>query len=128
MDPPLSLRIRDEAPLTLVALVRGQACLLPAGAAATPFRRGDVAILRGPDHYTVADDPGTAPQAVIHPGQRCTTPDGEELTEMGFLGVRTWGNSPDGATVMLTGTYQLDGEVSQRLLRTLPPRLVLPDG
>ena len=36
------------------------------------------------------------------------------------LGVRTWGNSPDGSTVMLTGTYQLDGEISQRLLRALP--------
>jgi len=44
------------------------------------------------------------------------------------LGVRTWGNSPDGATVLLTGTYQLDGEVSQRLLRALPAVLVLREG
>lgn len=43
------------------------------------------------------------------------------------LGVRTWGNSPDGATVMLTGTYQLDGEISRRLLRTLPTLLALPE-
>jgi AraC-like DNA-binding protein len=43
------------------------------------------------------------------------------------LGVRTWGNSPDGETVMLTGTYQLDGEVSRRLLRALPPLLVLAE-
>ena len=28
---------------------------------------------------------------------------------------------------MLTGTYQLDGEVSRRLLRALPTLLVLPD-
>ena len=88
---------------------------------------GDVAIVRGPDHYTVADDPATAPQAVIHPGQRCTTPDGQELAQMMDLGVRTWGNAADGATVMLTGTYQLDGEVSRRLLRALPTLLVLPD-
>ena len=26
MDPPWSLRIQDEAPLTLVAMVRGDAC------------------------------------------------------------------------------------------------------
>ena len=38
------------------------------------------------------------------------------------------GQQPDGATVLLTGTYQLDGEVSQRLLRALPPLLVLRDG
>ena len=41
--------------------------------------------------------------------------------------MRTWGNSADGETVMLTGTYQLDGEVSRRLLRALPPLLVLRD-
>ena len=42
-------------------------------------------------------------------------------------GVRTWGNSPDGATVLLTGTYNLEGEVSRRLLRALPQLLVLRD-
>ena len=41
------------------------------------------------------------------------------------LGVRTWGNSADGGTVMLVGTYNLDGEVSGRLLRALPELLVL---
>src|SRR5262249_56698935 len=89
---------------------------------------GDVAVIRGPDPYTVADDPATPPQAVIHPGQRCTSPDGQELKQMTELGVRTWGNSPDGTAVLLTGTYHLDGEVSQRLLRALPALLVLREG
>ena len=79
MDPPWSLRIQDEAPLTLVAVVQGEASVLPDGSRAAWLHQGDVVILRGPDHYTVADDPATPPQAVIHPGQRCTTPDGEEL-------------------------------------------------
>jgi AraC-like DNA-binding protein len=83
--------------------------------------------VRGPDPYTVADDPATPPQAVIHPGQRCTTPDGEDLTEaMTWLGVRTWGNDPDGSTMLLSGTYELDGEISRRLLGALPALLVLP--
>jgi AraC-like DNA-binding protein len=127
MDPPWSLRIQDEAPLTLVAMVRGEAAVIPDGGAVTTLRRGDVAIIRGPDPYTVADDPATPPQAIIQPGQRCTTPDGVEVAQMIDLGVRTWGNSPDGATVMLTGTYQLHGEVSDRLLRALPALLVLRD-
>ena len=126
MDPPWSLRIEDQAPLTIVALVRGEAWIVPDDAAPELLGEGDVAVLRGPDPYTVADDPATAPQAVIHPGQRCTTPEGEDLTEtMEFFGVRTWGNAPDGATVMLTGTYELEGEVSRRLLRALPMRLVV---
>ena len=127
MDPPWSLRIQDEAPLTLVAMVRGEASIVPDGGEVTTLHPGDVAIIRGPDPYTVADDPATAPQAIIQPGQRCTTPDGVEVAQMMDLGVRTWGNSPDGATVMLTGTYQLDGEVSRRLLRALPTLLVLRD-
>jgi AraC-like DNA-binding protein len=126
MDPPWSLRIEDEAPLTLVALVRGAACVIPDGADA-PFwmGQGDVAILRGPDPYVVADAPATAPQALILPGQRCVLPDGQELTEMYDLGVRTWGNSADGETMMLTGTYQERSETSRRLLDALPAHLVV---
>jgi AraC-like DNA-binding protein len=129
MNPPWSLRIADEAPLTLVALARGRAWALPDGAT-TPclLEAGDVAIFRGPDAYTVADDPTTPVQAIIRPGQRCTTVSGEELGEQWSLGVRTWGNAPDGSTVMLTGTYQLHSDVSQRLLRALPTMLVLRDG
>ena len=44
------------------------------------------------------------------------------------LGVRTWGTSTDGATVLLTGTYEFAGEISRRLLDALPPLLVVDAG
>jgi AraC-like DNA-binding protein len=125
LDPPWSLRVQDEAPLTVMAMVRGEACIKPDDGEPVTAEAGDVVIARGPDHYTVADDPGTPPQAIIHPDQRCTSVDGEELKERWSVGVRTWGNSADGATVILTGTYTIDGAVSQRLLRALPTLLVL---
>ncbi|WP_328533257.1 AraC family transcriptional regulator [Micromonospora zamorensis] len=125
LTPPWSMRIEDQAPLTLVAMVQGDAWVLADETAAVRLGPGDLAIIRGPDPYTVADDPATAPQAIIHPGQLCTTPDGQELPEMMELGVRTWGNSPDGPTMLLTGTYTMRGEVSQRLLSALPPLLVV---
>jgi AraC-like DNA-binding protein len=125
LDPPWSMRIEDEAPLTLVAMVRGSACVVPDDGAISDLRAGDVAILRGPDPYTVADRPETAPQVLILPGQRCVLPDGREVEEMGDLGVRTWGNSAEGETIMLTGTYQLRSETSQRLLDALPAHLVV---
>lgn len=130
LDPPWSLRIRDEAPLTVLAMVRGTAWAIPDGADPVALRAGDVAVFRGPDPYTVADDPATAPLVAIEPGQVCRAlvPGAETLLDSFSLGVRTWGNAEDGATIMLTGTYALDGEVSGRLLRALPPLLVLREG
>jgi len=126
MDPPWALHIRDEAPLSLVAVLRGRACfVVDGGGEPCLLSPGDVAILLGPDHYLFADDPSTPPQAIILPDQRCTTPDGQEIPQMRSFGVRRWGNAADGATEVLTGTYNAEGEVSRRLLDALPPRLVL---
>jgi AraC-like DNA-binding protein len=125
LDPPWSLRVQDRAPLCLVAVVRGDAWVRPDGADPVRMRPGDIAIVRGPEPYTVADGPDTPPQLVIHPGQRCTTIDGEELHQAMDLGVRTWGTSLDGASMMLVGAYQMDGEVGRRLLAALPALLVL---
>jgi len=126
MDPPWSVRIEDEAPLSLVAMVRGEAWIVPDEGAPERIGPGDVAVLRGPDPYLFADDPATPPVAVIHPGQRCTTVDGRDLAQALDLGVRTWGNDPDGSAMMLVGTYERCGETGRRLLEALPPRLVLP--
>ncbi len=120
MDPPWSLRIEDEAPLTLVAVVQGEAWIVPDDGGPVSLSAGGVALVRGPGHYSVADDPGREPQVVIHPGQVCTTLTGEPLVEAMALGVRTWGNSPTGSTVLLTGTYQHRSELSARLLDGLP--------
>jgi AraC-like DNA-binding protein len=128
LDPPWSLRIQDRAPLTLVAVTRGEAWLAPDDGEAVRLHAGDVAIARGPDPYTLADDPATPPQVVIHPGQVCTTLHGEPLAQAMDLGVRTWGNSPDGSTMMLTGTYELCNEIGRRTLAALPPLVILPAG
>lgn len=124
LDPPWCLRIQDQAPLTIVAVVRGHAWL-QAGGEPVCLVRGQVAVLRGPDPYDLSDAPGRPPQAVIHPGQRCTTLHGQPLVELGDQGVRSWGNSPDGATQLLTGTYQVRSAVSRRLLTALPAVLHL---
>jgi AraC-like DNA-binding protein len=128
LDPPWSLRIQDESPLCVVAIVRGDAWVMPDGAEKIHLSGGDILVTCGPQPYTVADDPATEPHVIIHPGERCTTPDGRSLTEEMTLGVRTWGNSPDGRNLMLVGTYQMQGEVSRRLLTVLPRMLRIPAG
>jgi AraC-like DNA-binding protein len=124
-DPPWAVRVEDRAPLTVMLVARGEAWVLPDRGERTRLRAGDLAIARGPDPYTCADDPGTAPQALILPGQECHYPDGRPLNGSMDLGVRTWGDRLDGATVMLIGTYPMQGEISGRLLDALPPLLTL---
>ncbi|MGC5034811.1 AraC family transcriptional regulator [Streptomyces sp. DT190] len=124
-DPPWAVRVEDRASLTVMLAVRGEAWVLPDRGAATRLRAGDLAIARGPDPYTCADAPGTAPQALILPGQECHHPDGRPLNGSMDLGVRTWGDRPDGATVLLIGSYPMRGEIGGRLLDALPPLLTL---
>ncbi|MFD5156938.1 AraC family transcriptional regulator [Streptomyces hawaiiensis] len=124
-DPPWAVRVEDRAPLTVMLVVRGEAWILPDRGEGTRLKAGDLAIARGPDPYTCADAPGTAPQAVILPQQECRYPDGQPLNGSMDLGVRTWGDRLDGDTVVLIGTYPTQGEVSARLLDALPPLLSL---
>lgn len=135
LDPPWAIRVEDRAPLSLVCVVRGSAWVLPDGGGARSAHAddhdavqigvGDIAILRGPDPYTFADDPATEPQIFVGPDEDCTTVDGTSLAQDMSLGVRTWGNSPTGQTAMLVGTYTSVGEAGQWLLRALPPVAVI---
>jgi AraC-like DNA-binding protein len=134
LAPPWSMRIEDEAPLTLVPVVRGTAWIgmdadphSGAPRCETHLGEGDVALVRGPRHYTVADSPGTPPQMVSDAVGACRAI-GDAPSPLAELGVRTWGNAVDGPTVLLTGTYPLDGEVGSRLLDALPPLAVLRRG
>ena len=126
LDPPWSLRIEDEAPLTVLAVLRGEAWLCHDDQPPLRMEMGQVAIVRGPDHYTVADSPTTPPDVVIYPGGRCTsTDDGRALWDEWSLGIRTWGQNPDGDCVLLVGTYEGKGEASQPLLSALPNVIML---
>jgi AraC-like DNA-binding protein len=125
MDPPWSMSIRDDAPLTLICQTHGSAVIVGENSGTAGLRAGDVALTRGTQHYIYADDPTTTPMIVIHPGNRCTTVSGESLKFEMSLGVRTWGNSPSGATRSVICAYEGRSEVSSRLLDALPMVLVL---
>ncbi|MFD9726317.1 AraC family transcriptional regulator [Streptomyces sp. NPDC059072] len=127
-NPPWSLRVEDRAPLSVVTMVHGDAWLLPDHGEPVRIRPGDVAVVRGPECYTVADAPDTPVQITVGPEQRCSTEDGEDVTETMALGVRTWGAGfqDAGSAVMLSGTYQAPSEIGRRLLNALPTILVRP--
>ncbi|MFD4864842.1 AraC family transcriptional regulator [Streptomyces sp. NPDC058412] len=127
-NPPWSLRVEDRAPLSVVTMVHGDAWLVPEHGTPVVIRPGDVAVVRGPDPYTVADSRDTPVQITVGPEQRCSTEEGEDVTETMALGVRTWGDDfqDAGSAVMLSGTYQAPSEIGRRLLSALPTVLVRP--
>ena len=104
MSPPWSLDVRDQAPLTVMAVLSGQAWLMADGESLA-LGAGDIALVRGPEPYVVADEPDREASIVIHRGQECTTLGGEPVQLSMSHGVRTWGNTAVGETTMLVGTY-----------------------
>ncbi|GAA2665629.1 AraC family transcriptional regulator [Streptomyces aculeolatus] len=124
LEPPWSVRVVDRAPLSIVALASGSAWVTYDDAEPVRVGEGEIAIMRGPDPYVFSDDPATAPQAVIHAGGRCETPDGQSLAEELDADVRTWSHGGGGSARMLIGSYENAGEIGARLLDALP-RLVV---
>jgi len=125
MSSPWSLRILAESPLTLIAGVAGELWVAPDEGEAIRIGPGDIAVTRAPDHYTVADSPTTPPTVFIHPGQDCRDADGNSVLESMTHDTRTWGNNANGPTVFIVGAYEHLSDISDRLLRSLPPVLSL---
>ena len=125
--PPWSVRFADGVPLTLVSMLRGEGWIVPDGADPVAVRETDVAIVVGPEPFTVADSPdaAAAPMYVMHAPGQCTAADGTEFSDDLRLGVRTCGESLDGPNVLLTGSYQVRGRVCERLVSALPRVLVV---
>lgn len=125
MSSPWSLRDLADSPLTLIAGVEGKLWLAPDGSEAFQIGPGDIAVIRTPLHYNLADAPDTAPRMIIHPGQQCCDLEGNSLHDTMMHGVRTWGNDAQGSTLFLVGAYEHLSDISDRLLRALPPVLSL---
>ncbi len=125
MRAPWSLRIAAESPLTLIAGVAGEIWIVPDDGNAIRLAPGDIAVTRAPAHYTVAGNTNTEPQVIIRPGQQCVDLNGVSVTDAMMHGVRTWGNDPTGTTEFLVGAYEHLSDISDRLLRALPPILLL---
>ena len=111
LRPPWALRMASGAPLTLATPLTGHAWIVPDEHEPVRVETGEVVVVRGDVPYTVADDPTTRPTAVITSADYCPT------------AART---PPDGAAVLLTGAFERQGELSERLLQALPPALVVP--
>ena len=128
MTPPWAVRVQDQAPLSVVAMTAGSACFVPDKGDPVRLGAGDLLLIARPDPYLFADARTRPAQAVIHPGGRCETPAGANLELPTHHGVRTWGNAATGRDTMLTGTYPSVSEIGSRLLKALPPVILMRAG
>ncbi|MFC7585244.1 AraC family transcriptional regulator [Nonomuraea antimicrobica] len=124
VSPPWSLRFAEKAPLTLLTMLSGEAWVSPDRGDAVVLSTGDVALVLGTEPFTIADDPATPPLAVVDASGSCTTPDGVEVT--GGLPMCRPGGLTGGSTVLLKVTYQVSGQVGQRVLGALPRLAHIP--
>jgi AraC-like DNA-binding protein len=124
MEPPWSLSVEDEAPLTIMAQLEGHSWVVTGGDSVR-LDPGDVSVFKGPGHYLVADEPDRPVSIIVTPDQMCTALDGRSLVNEMMLGVRTWGNDRNGRAHALVGTYHQDTEVRRRLLRAIPHHIHL---
>ncbi len=124
LEAPWSIRFADEAPLTMVTVLRGAGTLLLPGGLERRIMVGDTAIVRGPETFVLVDRADTVglpheeyEVACFAPDAKCDPP----------LDGGRWGNDPAGETALIVGAYRASGRRHERLLRALPPVLVVTD-
>lgn len=125
MSPPWSIRVEDDAPLTVVAMLRGTAYFRQRDSGPLLLEPGSLLLIRDPSAYVLTDDPDGKPTYFIGIDQNCSGSNGEDLAQDLRTGLRTWGNDADGRDAMLVGTYRSSGEVGDILLSSLPPHVII---
>ncbi|MFH9265912.1 AraC family transcriptional regulator [Streptomyces sp. NPDC017546] len=120
---PWSVRFTDGAYLTLCLPMRGGGWIVPEGGEPLRVEVGESAIVRGPAPFVFTDDPANGTGTGLAGGARevagATAPAGAPAPEAG--------PGSGFPTVLLAATYDVRAQVPQRLLRALPPALVVPD-
>jgi AraC-like DNA-binding protein len=124
LTPPWSWRFAETPPLALVAMVRGESWI-DAGEEPVHLGPGDIAIVRGPAPFVMADPLDTPVQVVFRPDGSCWDSGGQDIGDVLRIDTRTCGDGPDSPTLVLLGEYRVGGEVDGRLLTALPRLIVV---
>ncbi|MFE2555912.1 cupin domain-containing protein [Streptomyces sp. NPDC059352] len=107
MSPRLSLRFASGARLSLLAVLDGRVRITPAGGEPRELGPGDIAVLRGPAPYTVAEDPAAPTTHVITGADYCArTARAVVAGEAAAPDPRTCGVDEAGSAVLVSGAYE----------------------
>ncbi|MDG9702919.1 AraC family transcriptional regulator [Streptomyces sp. DH37] len=122
---PWVIRFADDAPLTMISVLRGGGTLLLPDGTRRAVGAGDTAIVRGPAPFHLADRPATIHSSHAAYEIACFTTN-PECTAQELGGIH-WGTDREEATALIVGAYRASGHRHERLLRSLPPVLVVEE-
>lgn len=123
LKAPWTIRFADRAPLTMVTVLRGGGVLVLSDGTQRRVEPGDTAIVRGPEPFHLTDHPDSLTRPHIEYEIACFTADPECVAEE-LSGIH-WGADSAEATALIVGAYRTSGRRPDRLLRALPPVLVI---
>ncbi|WP_236567682.1 MULTISPECIES: AraC family transcriptional regulator [unclassified Nocardiopsis] len=121
LEAPWTLHFTGGAPLTMLTVVRGGGSVLLADGTALEIAAGDTALVRGPEtfHLTDGADASRGPRRTGEIACLGTAdPHGWEPDDR-------WESASEGSTALVVGAYRTTRGRHERLVRTLPPALVL---
>lgn len=120
LSPPWSLHFVDGAPLTLCTVLTGSGWIVPEGHPPERLDAHDTIVVRGPTTFTFVDEPGSTAEPIIC-GEHCATPEqGGTRHRLGWHDPGEGGSDDRSATTLVVGAYPVRGEISRRLMDTLP--------
>lgn len=117
LEPPWALRIEEGAQLTLAAVLQGHCTTTFDDGHVAFLGPGQLAIIAGPDPYVVADAPDSPIDVVVR-RDGVYTPDGTRLPAAQDPVTCTL--DADGSTVLISGSYVVQSDLSARLMTALP--------
>jgi len=123
LKAPWVVSFDDRAPLTMVTVARGGGVLLLADGSEVAVRAGQTAVVRSSEPFRMADAAASVQRPHLDYWLTCFDPETCAAVEMP--------NAVAGegeATSLFVGAYRAPGRRHERLLRALPPVLVVDDG
>jgi AraC-like DNA-binding protein len=124
--PPWGLELASQDPCALAAVLRGRASARYGASDPVELEEGAVVVACGGVPLHLGDHPSTPADVRVTDREACVDiVTGSDVTEVGRVGSRTWGD-PDAPVAVLLGSYRAEGELYGLLEQGLPPMLVVP--
>ncbi|MFB8007690.1 AraC family transcriptional regulator [Nocardia sp. NPDC056000] len=122
LTAPWTIRFTDGAPMTMITVLRGGGTLVLADGTRQCLAADDTVIVRGPEPFHFTDRPESL--GVPHTEYEIACFTEVDCTAADLSGIN-WGEDSGEATALLVGAYRASSRRHERLVRALPPALVI---